>query len=55
MSLESPYKELFDPACGYAALGMYRDANEELERIDPFLRAVPARNRKSQTLFKKSF
>ena len=41
MSLESPYKEFFDAACGYAQLGMYRDANEELERIDPFVRAAP--------------
>src|SRR5205807_8613311 len=25
----------------YAELGMYRDANDELEKIDPFLRAAP--------------
>ena len=41
MPLESPDKEFFDAACGYAQLGMYRDANEELENIDPFLRAAP--------------
>lgn len=41
MSIEPPDQKFFDAALGYAALGMYRDANEELEKIDPFLRAAP--------------
>jgi tetratricopeptide (TPR) repeat protein len=41
MSLESPEKDFFDAACGYVQLGMYQDANEQLEKIDPFLRAAP--------------
>jgi hypothetical protein len=41
MALELPDKQFFEVACGYAELGMYRDANEQLEKIDPFLRAAP--------------
>ena len=41
MALESPDKEFFEAACGYAQLGMHLDANAELEKIDPFLRAAP--------------
>lgn len=41
MPIEPPDKQFFEVACGYAELGMYVDANEELEKIDPFLRAVP--------------
>ena len=41
MSLESPHKEFFEAACGYAELGMFHEANEQLEKIDPFLRAAP--------------
>jgi hypothetical protein len=40
VAIEPPDKQFFEVACGYAELGMYRDANEELEKIDPFLRAA---------------
>jgi hypothetical protein len=41
MPLESPDKELFEVARGYAELGVYLEANEQLDKIDPFLRAAP--------------
>jgi hypothetical protein len=36
MPLEPPDKQFFEVACGYAELGMYLDANQQLEKIDPF-------------------
>jgi tetratricopeptide (TPR) repeat protein len=41
MPLESPDKEFFEAAWGYAQLGMFLDANEELEKIDAFNSAAP--------------
>jgi tetratricopeptide (TPR) repeat protein len=41
MPLEPPDKQFFDVASGYAELGMYLDANRELEKIDSFNRAAP--------------
>jgi tetratricopeptide (TPR) repeat protein len=41
MALEPPDKQFFEVACGYAELGMYLDADSELEKIDPFNRAAP--------------
>ena len=41
MPLEPPDKQCLQVACGYAELGMYLDADSELERIDPFNRAAP--------------
>jgi tetratricopeptide (TPR) repeat protein len=41
MPLESPDQQFFDAACGYVQLQMFHEANEELEKIDPFLRAAP--------------
>jgi tetratricopeptide (TPR) repeat protein len=41
MHIEPPDKQFFEAACGYAQLGMYLEANEELDKIDPFLRAAP--------------
>ena len=41
MPIEPPDQKFFEAARGYAELGMYCDANEELEKIDPFLRAAP--------------
>ena len=41
MPLEPPDKQFFEVACGYTDLGMYRDADAELEKIDPFNRAAP--------------
>ena len=41
MPLEPPDQKFFEAACGYAQLGMFLDANEELEKIDPYCRAAP--------------
>lgn len=41
MPLEPPDQQFFNAACGYVQLGMYLDANEELEKIDAFNRAAP--------------
>jgi tetratricopeptide (TPR) repeat protein len=41
MPIEPPNKQVFEAACGYAELGMFHEANEQLDKIDPFLRAVP--------------
>jgi tetratricopeptide (TPR) repeat protein len=41
MPLEPPDKQFFEVACGYTELAMYLDADSELEKIDPFNRAVP--------------
>ena len=39
--LEPPDQQFFTAACGYVQLQMFQEANEELEKIDPFLRAAP--------------
>jgi hypothetical protein len=41
MPVEPPDQKFFEAARGYAELGMFHEANEELEKIDPFLRAAP--------------
>lgn len=41
MPLEPPDQKILDAACGYVELGMYLDANEQLENVDPFNRAAP--------------
>ncbi len=41
MMLEPPDQQFFTAACGYVQLQMFQEANEELEKIDPFLRAAP--------------
>jgi len=41
MPLESPDREFFDAACGYVQLGMFVEANEQLENIDAFNRVAP--------------
>ena len=41
MPLEPPDKEFFNVAVGYAQLGMFLEANEQLENIDPFNRVAP--------------
>ena len=41
MPLESPDREFFNAAVGYAQLGMFLEANEQLEKIDPFNRLAP--------------
>src|SRR5437667_11760721 len=41
MPLEPPDQKFFEAACGYAQLGMFLDANEELENVDPYCRAAP--------------
>lgn len=41
MPLDPPDRQHCDAALGYAELGMYDDANAELECIDPLNRAAP--------------
>jgi lipopolysaccharide biosynthesis regulator YciM len=41
MPLDHPDKQFFEVASGYVELGMYLDANEQLEKVDPFNRAAP--------------
>jgi tetratricopeptide (TPR) repeat protein len=41
MLLEPPDQQFFTAACGYVQLQMFQEANEELEKTDPFLRAAP--------------
>ena len=41
MMLEPPDQQFFTAACGYVQFQMFQEANEELEKIDPFLRAAP--------------
>jgi len=41
MPLEHPDQKYFEEACGYAQLGMFTEANEALENVDAFNRAVP--------------
>src|SRR5205823_11832921 len=41
MPLEFPDKEFFNAAVGYTQLGMFLEANEQLENIDPFNRVAP--------------
>ena len=41
MPLEPSDQKFFAAACGYAQLEMFLDANEELEKIDPYCRAAP--------------
>src|SRR6266480_7236921 len=41
MPLESPDREFFDAAVGYTQLGLFLEANEQLENIDPFGRVAP--------------
>jgi tetratricopeptide (TPR) repeat protein len=41
MTLESPDKDFFQAATGYAELGMFEDANEQLEHVLPSNRMIP--------------
>jgi tetratricopeptide (TPR) repeat protein len=41
MPLESTELQHLRSACGYVELGMYLDADAEVETIDPFYRALP--------------
>src|SRR5947209_11087831 len=41
MSLEPPDRQHCEAAIGYAEVGMFEDANEELESVDPFNRTTP--------------
>ncbi|SRR6266436_4509058 len=41
MPLEPPDLQHWQTAVGYVELQMFEDANGELEKIDPFLRAAP--------------
>ena len=41
MPLEAPDLQYWTAAVGHAELGMFQEANEQLENIDPFNRAAP--------------
>ncbi len=41
MPLEPPDQQHLQAAIGYVELGMFQEANEQLEDIDPFNRAAP--------------
>jgi lipopolysaccharide biosynthesis regulator YciM len=41
MPLEAPDQQYWRAAVGYVELGMFQDANDQLENIDPFNRAAP--------------
>jgi len=41
MPLEEPDRQYWHAALGYVELGMFADAADELEKIDPLLRAAP--------------
>ena len=41
MPLEPPDQQHWQAAVGYVELGMFQDANDQLENIDPFNRAAP--------------
>jgi tetratricopeptide (TPR) repeat protein len=41
MSLDTPDHHYCEAAQGYAELGMFDDANEEVENVDPFNRTTP--------------
>ena len=41
MPLEPPDQQHWKAAVGYVELGMFQDANDQLENIDPFNRAAP--------------
>jgi hypothetical protein len=41
MPLEPLDQQHWQAAVGYVELGMFQDANDQLEKIDPFNRAAP--------------
>src|SRR6266498_2131206 len=41
MPLEPPDRQYWIAAVGYVELGMFQEANDQLENIDPFNRAAP--------------
>lgn len=41
MPLEPPDQQYRQAAVGYVELGMFADADSELDKIDPFCRALP--------------
>ena len=41
MPLESPDQQHWQAAVGYVELGMFAEADSELDKIDPFCRALP--------------
>ena len=41
MPLEPPDQQHWQAAVGYVELGMFEDANDQVEKIDPFNRAAP--------------
>ena len=45
MPLESPDQQHWQAAVGYVELGMFAEADSELDKIDPFYRALPRSSR----------
>jgi hypothetical protein len=41
MPLEHPDQKHFEAACGYVQLGLFLEANDEPENVDPFNSAAP--------------
>jgi hypothetical protein len=41
MPLEPPDQQYWQAAVGYVELGMFTEADSELDKIDPFCRALP--------------
>ena len=41
MPLEPPDQQYWQAAVGYVELGMFAEADLELDKIDPFCRALP--------------
>ena len=41
MPLEAPDHQYWKAAVGYVELGMFQEANDQLENVDPFNRAAP--------------
>jgi tetratricopeptide (TPR) repeat protein len=41
MPLEPPHQQYWQAAVGYVELGMFTEADSELDKIDPFCRAAP--------------
>ena len=41
MPLEAPDHQYWRAAVGYVELGMFQEANDQLENVDPFNRAAP--------------
>ena len=41
LPIERPDQQYWQAAVGYVELGMFQDATDQLEKVDPFNRAAP--------------